>query len=99
METGSIVETVGDFEEVRRQWRLQYPKRGDVLTVSAVTPHPDAECRRKGIVLLYFEEIPGLTGISDKKIDGTPNFVELRLPDEIMELLQEPMKQKDFCHV
>ncbi|MEK6829088.1 MAG: hypothetical protein AABY15_03095 [Nanoarchaeota archaeon] len=96
MQSGSIVETVGDFEEVRRQWGLPYPKKGDALTVSAVTPHPNEECRKKGIVLLSFEEIPNLPGVCDKTLSGKPNFVELSLPDEIMELLQEPMKKESL---
>ena len=99
MRVGSIVETVGCFEEVRREWKLPYPKKGDVLTVSAVTPHHNADCRKKGIVLLHFEEIPNLPGVCDKTIDNKPNFLELIIPDEIMRLLQEPLKQKEICHV
>ncbi len=88
MKVGSIVETVGDFEELRRTWGFPYPKKGEVLTISAITPHPNKSMRKLGIVLLNFEEIPNLTGVSDKTMHNDPNFVELRLPDEIYELLK-----------
>ena len=92
MQIGSIVETVGDFEQVRREWGLPYPKKGDVLTVMAITKHPNIEVSRMGIVLLHFEEIPNLTGVCDKTVNGKPNFVELRLQDDIEELLKAPLE-------
>ena len=94
MRIGSIVETVADFEELRREWGLPYPKIGDCLEVSDVIPHPNRENRKKGIVLLSFKEHPLLMGICDKTVHGTPNFVELEIPDEVYELLNEPNEKK-----
>jgi hypothetical protein len=94
MQIGSIVETVGDFETVRMQWGFPYPKEGDVLTVMAITKHPNREVSKKGIVLLHFEEIPNLTGVCNKTINGKPNFVELLLPDDIEELLKAPLEHE-----
>ena len=96
MKIGSIVETVGDFEELRKIWGLPYPKKGEVLTVSLITAHQNKNVSKKGIVLLYFEELPTLPGICDKQIDGTPNFVELLLPDDIEELLSSSV---DHNHI
>lgn len=83
MEVGSIVETVGDFEELRRSYGFPYPKKGEYLTISNIEPHTTPACNKKGIVFLYFEEKPGLVGVCDKKIDGEPNFVEVLPPMEI----------------
>lgn len=94
MRVGSIVETVGDFEEVRNLWGFPYPKKGDVLVVSAVVRHPNDNVARRGIVLLYFEELPNLTGVCDKTIDGKPNFIELVLPDDMDETLQELLREE-----
>lgn len=96
MKIGSIVETVGDFEDVRREWGLPYPKKGDVLTVSSITEHPHISVRKKGIVLLNFEEIPNLIGVCDKKVNGSPNFIELSLPNDIEELLKAPLEHKMY---
>ena len=93
MKIGSVVETVGDFEDLRKQWGFPYPKKGEVLTVIAITKHPNNDVSRKGIVLLHFEEIPKLTGVCDKQINGEPNFVELLLPDDIEKLLQVPLEK------
>jgi hypothetical protein len=92
MQVGSIVETVGDFEELRKIWNLPYPKKGDGLTVKAIFKHPSKETSKKGIVLLHFEEIPELPGICDKDINGKPNFIELLLPDDIEELMKAPLE-------
>lgn len=92
MEIGSIVETVGDFEEIRGVWGLPYPKKGDVLTISGITKHANRKVDRKGIVLLHFEEIPNLPGICDKQINGEPNFVELLLPGCVEELIKAPLE-------
>lgn len=94
MQVGSIVETVGDFETVRMQWGLPYPKKGDVLTVMAITKHPNRDVSKKGIVLLHFEEIPNLTGVCDKTINGKPNFVELLLTDDIEELFKHHLEHE-----
>lgn len=92
MQIGSIVVTTGDFEKVRFEWGLPYPKKGDVLTVCSITKHPNSHCNKKGIVLLKFDEIPSLVGVCDKTINGDPNFIELPLPDDIEELLKIPEK-------
>jgi len=95
MRVGSIVETVGSFEHVRKIWSFPYPKSGDVLTVLSITEHPSKEIREKGIMLLYFEELPpSMPGLCDKQISGKPNFIELLLPDDINELLKEPILNK-----
>ena len=93
MQVGSIVETIANFEELRAIYGLPYPKKGDVLTVSAITKHPNSELNKKGIVLLFFEEIPNLPGVCDKEITGTINFQELSLPDDIIEIIEQPSTQ------
>lgn len=92
MEIGSIVETVADFESERRYWGLPYPKKGRVLTVSSISKHPVEDVSRLGIVLLTFEEIPNLKQICDKKVNGEPNFIELILPDDILEIFEQPVE-------
>jgi hypothetical protein len=82
MQIGSLVETVADFTEERNTYRLPYPNKGDMLVVSDMKDHNNAECRKHGIVLLFFEEIPNMIGICDKQMDGTPNFIELMPPIE-----------------
>jgi hypothetical protein len=99
MRVGSIVETVADFEQLRRVWNLPYPKKGDVLTVSAITRHPNPEVNKRGIVFLHFEELPGLTGLCNKTIYNKPNFLELTLPDEIMELLEQPIEEVEILEL
>jgi hypothetical protein len=96
MKAGSIVQTVGNFEQVRREWGLPYPKLGDALTVSAITSHPNKEVRAAGIVLLHFEEIPNLTGVCDKTIHGKINFIEIMLPDDIEEILSAPIEETNI---
>jgi len=81
MKEGSLVVTVGDFEELRRSWGYPYPKKGDVLTVSSIEPHPVSEIRNAGIVLLNFQELPGLIPVCDRKLSGGDNFQELQLPN------------------
>lgn len=92
MKIGSIVETVECFEELRSNWGIPYPKKGDVLTVKSITKHPNKECDNKGIVMLQFEEINNSFGICDKQINGKPNFVELQLPDGVEEVLKAPLE-------
>ena len=89
MQVGSLVETVGNFEDARLTWGHDYPKKGEILTVSNITKHPNAEVSKKGIILLHFEEKPNLTGLCDKTIYGEANFVELLPPMSIEELFEE----------
>jgi len=93
MKIGSIVETVGDFEELRLMYGFPYPKKGDPLTIRSIEEHPNPDVRSRGIVLLYFEEIPDLVGVCDKSISGKPNFLELLLPDDIRNLLENPLEE------
>lgn len=88
MKVGSIVETVVNFEKERLEYGFTYPYRGDILTVSAITPHPNLENRKKGIVLLNFEELPNLIGLCDKQVNSRPNFIELLPPVDISELIE-----------
>jgi len=88
MRVGSIVQTTNGFKKERAYWGFSYPKKGDVLTISAITPHANPNVNKKGIVLLYFEETPNLIGLCDKTVNGNPNFIELKLADEIKELLE-----------
>lgn len=90
MQVGSIVKTVTNFDDVRNEWKLNYPHYGDILTVSDIQPHPNEEMHRIGAVLLSFEEKPDLPGISDIKIDKEPNFIELLPPMDISALLEIP---------
>lgn len=89
MEVGSIVVTISDFETVRKIWGFNYPKKGDVLTVSNILPHRNVELAKKGICLLFFVELPNLIGVCDKKYNGILNFEELLLSEEISEILNE----------
>lgn len=66
MKKGSIVETVNCFKHLSQLYNLDYPSKGDVLTVSFISEHPDKECRSKGIVLLHFEELNNHLGICNK---------------------------------
>lgn len=97
MKVGSIVETVADFEMERIEWGLQYPKKGDVLTVSSITKHPNKQVSGKGIVLLNFEELPMLPGLCDKTIRGKDNFIELLLPDDIEEIIKNGITNEQLC--
>lgn len=90
MDVGSIVYTVAIFDDLALDWGLVYPKKGDVLTVSEITKHPNEMVSNCGIVLLRFKEFPKLMGICDKDITGKPNFLELQLPEDIEELLKVP---------
>ena len=49
MQVESIVETVGNFEDIRKIWGLPYPYKGDILTVSAITKHRNKQVSNKGI--------------------------------------------------
>ncbi len=89
MQVGSLVETVGNFENARLTWGFDYPKKGDILTISSITKHPNVEVSKKGIVLLRFEEKPNLTGVCDKTVHGEANFVELMPPMSLEELFKE----------
>lgn len=77
MKIDDIVVTVNDFEELRKEWGFNYPKKGAILTISNITEHPNLNVNKKGIVLLHFKEIPDLIGVCDKQIDGTPNFIKI----------------------
>jgi len=86
-------ETVVSFERMRQIWGFPYPKKGDVLTVSCISKHGEPHMNKIGAVLLHFEEIPNLIGVSSMMKDGSYNFKELLLPDDIEELLKEPIKE------
>lgn len=88
MKIGSIVEVVGDFEGLRKDWGFCYPKTGDLLTVRLITKHPNSKISNRGIVLLHFEEMPNFVGLCDKQVNGEPNFTELRLPPYIEEIFK-----------
>ena len=65
MQVGSLVQTVGDFTEVRKDWGhlVEYPNKGDILTVISVSPHLHKNMRRIGAVMLVFEELNNKLGI------------------------------------
>ena len=87
MKVGSIVEAVADFTEIQRTWpMLPYPKKGDILTVSATQPHPH------GGLMLWFDELPGSWGIASETVQGEYNFIELLLPDDMEEMLSAPLE-------
>lgn len=94
MKIGSIVETIECFEELRKTWKIPYPKKGDVLTVKSITKHPNNECKAKGIVMLQFEELNNPFGICDKQVNGKHNFVEMQLSDDIEEMLKAPLEHE-----
>lgn len=71
---GCKVKTISDFEELRKVWNLPYPRKGDILTVKHIEPHPNRNLREKGIVLLYFIESNNPNGVCNKKVNGDINF-------------------------
>lgn len=84
MQVGSLVEVVSDFSEIKREWPfISYPNKGDILTIKSIMLHPRSQMRRLGAVMLTFEELDNPYGISDRKIDNTPNFIELQPPMSI----------------
>lgn len=78
MKIGSVVETVGNFDELRNLYGFPYPQIGDVLTVSDIYSHPNTKLQKKGVRLLYFKELPTLTGVCNKNKNGEPLFIELK---------------------
>jgi hypothetical protein len=71
------VKCVVSFESLRKTWGFDYPKMGEILTVSQIKEHHDKECRDAGIVLLRFYERQNCCDLSDKQINGNHNFIEL----------------------
>ena len=94
MKEGSKVLTVNSFEDVRTLWGYPYPRLGDILTVSSVTPHPNPQMRNRGIVLLNFEELPTLTGVCDKTSNGVQNFIELQTKEDIDFNVDEAIQER-----
>lgn len=94
MEVGSLVETIGDFTELRMTWNLPYPKKGKILTVASIILHHNNHSRKKGIVLLKFEELPNLVEVCDKTINGKINFVEV-LPPVDLAWVEALLKKKE----
>lgn len=80
MEVGSLVETITSFEDERIEWGFDYPRKGDLLVVSWIEEHPNRSVRKKGIVLLHFQEKPTLPGVCDRQCNGKENFRELQPP-------------------
>jgi hypothetical protein len=86
MQVGSLVECVADFSKIEEQWNVSYPKQKEILTITNIAPHPNAELRTKEIVLLEFDEYPDIPGLCDKTEEGVDNFVELQPPmDNVLE--------------
>ena len=77
MNKGSLVKTLADFTELSKIWNFEYPKQGSVLTVASAIPHHNVSCRKKGILLLTFEEYPNLVPISHKTVTDVYNFIEI----------------------
>jgi len=80
MQKGSLVKTVECFEDVRKVWGLNYPVKGEILTIRDIYQHPNKDMTKLGIVLLLFEEKPTLVGICDKQANGKVNFIEVLPP-------------------
>src|ERR1017187_11015582 len=95
MKEGSLVKTECCFEYLRRVYNLPYPKKGQILTVCHIEPHHNRHCHKKGIVLLHFEELPTLPGISDKTIYDEYNFTELLPPID----LEEALKDENLAYI
>jgi hypothetical protein len=94
MQVGSLVETVSNFKEIRDVWDVPYPNKGDILIISAITQHHNKKIRKKGIVLLQFEELPNNHGICDKKVNGKPNFIELLPPIDLQTMMSRNLKNQ-----
>ena len=93
MKVGSLVEAQHDFDDVRKEWGLPYPYKGNILTVSHMEKHHAV----RGGFLLWFEELDLPTGLSDKQVDGTWNFKELLPPEQQIDankLVEDIVKEK-----
>lgn len=101
MKPGSLVVTVYNFDLERERWGLNYPSKGDILTIKFMgrnTDKPTAFIDGKIIDVpndktiitnLWFEELNLPIGLADKKIGGRPNFIEIQSPEEAMQLLED----------
>lgn len=94
MNIGDLVQTVGNFESLRKIYKFPYPKIGDILTISKIESHPNYSLRKDGIILLFFEELPDLVGVCDKTIENIPNFVKIEITKN---LISEIEKFKKIC--
>lgn len=83
MKVGSIIKCVVSFEHLRSIWGFDYPKMGDILTISHLNPHPTREGKLHGILELYFTEKPKCIGLCDKQANGNHNFIELVPPIDL----------------
>lgn len=56
MQINSLVEAMHSFDRIRSEWGYNYPYKGDILTVSDIQEHPNTDCKKRGIVLLFFKD-------------------------------------------
>ena len=73
---GTKLVCVDHSDELEQEWGWAYPKVGEVVTVWHSELHTEPECAASGIYLLHlyrYEHI--FTGICDRTIDGTFNFL------------------------
>lgn len=81
MKEGSIVETKRSFKAEREYWGLNYPKRGDLLTIKQIVPPPTTDATPSpGTLFLYFEELDLPVPLASQTYTGRPNFVEVLPP-------------------
>lgn len=95
MRKGDKVEVLADFSALSKEWGLDYPKKGDVLTLSNIELHPNESVAAKGIFLLYFVEFPDLVGLCDYRVNGRPNFLDLSMGWVLQQIVRQNAKHFD----
>lgn len=79
MNINSLVECVHDFTMLKKIWKIEYPEKGDILTVSNISRHP----RDSSLIMLSFHEKPDIPPLCLNPIDKKHNFIEIQEPLQI----------------
>jgi len=82
-EIGKKAVTLYNFGIETIQWGINYPKRGDILTIEGIEEHPIPE-----YLMLYFVEYRGLP-LCSKNFAPIEEISEITF-NEIMEVIQVP---------
>lgn len=87
MKVGSLVTPKHNFDEAKSNWpMLNYPNKGDILTVSTMKRHP--KCN--GFMLTFEEAHYAVDGLYHK------NFLEVQPPMDLTKLLTESLTQTEL---
>lgn len=71
---GDKVMCLCDNDELRITWGLDYPHRGEILTIIKFHPHINEHMNIIGATMIYFIEKPYLSGQSDINYKGKFNY-------------------------